>query len=101
MRVDGPLVSDDGEALATACVGGAGVMLASDWLVGRELADGRLAEVLPGWSLDEDGAVQAVLPPGRPAPAKTRAFVDWLAAAFAPAPPWSRGRGAPAGGPAG
>jgi DNA-binding transcriptional LysR family regulator len=65
-------------------------MLASDWLVGRELADGRLVEVLPGWSLEGDGAVQAVLPPGRLVPAKTRAFVDRVAAALAPAPPWSR-----------
>ena len=67
-------------------------MLASDWLIGRELADGRLVEVLPGWSFDGagTGAVQAVLPSGRLVPAKTRAFVDWIAAAFAPAPPWSR-----------
>lgn len=90
VRADGPLVSDDGQTLATACLGGAGIMLASDWLIGRELADGRLVEVLPGWSFDEEGAVQAVLPPGRLVPAKTRAFVDWVAAAFAPAPPWSR-----------
>ena len=65
-------------------------MLASDWLIGRELADGRLVEVLPGWSLDDDGTVQAVLPPGRLVPAKTRAFVDWVVASFVPTAPWSR-----------
>ena len=43
--------------------------------------------MLPGWSVDEGGAVHAVLPPGRPVPAKAQAFVDWVAAAFAPVPP--------------
>lgn len=86
---NGPLVSDDGEAPAAATVGGAGIMLAADWLIGRELADGRLVEVLPGWSEGDGGAVHAVLPPGRPVPAKMRAFVDWIAAAFAPVAPWS------------
>lgn len=90
VRADGPLVSDDGQTLAIACIGGAGIMLASDWLIGRELADGRLVEVLPGWSLDDDGAVQAVLPPGRLVPAKTRAFVSWITTAFTPTVPWSR-----------
>jgi len=88
VRTDGPLVANDGEALATAAIGGAGVMQAADWLVGRELADGRLVEVLPKWSVGGDGAVHAVLPAGRLVPAKTRALVEWVAAAFAPKPPW-------------
>ncbi|MBC7801423.1 MAG: LysR family transcriptional regulator [Gemmatimonadaceae bacterium] len=90
VRTSGPLMSDDGEALAAAAVGGAGIMLAADWLIGRELADGRLVEVLPGWSEGDSGGVHAVLPPGRLVPAKTRVFVDWVAAAFAPVAPWSR-----------
>ncbi len=88
VRTGGPLVADDGEALATAAVGGAGIMQAADWLVGREIADGRLVEVLPAWSVGGGGAVHAVLPPGRLVPAKTRAFVEWIAGAFAPQPPW-------------
>lgn len=92
VRVDCRVVSDDSEALTVACVGGAGVMVASDWLVGRELADGRLVRVLPDWSLDEGDTLNAVLPPGRLVPAKTRAFVDWVAAAFTPPPPWSQAR---------
>ncbi len=90
VHVKGPLVSDDGEALAIAVMDGAGIMLASEWLVGRQLADGRLVRVLPGWSVEGDDAdaVSAVLPPGRLVPAKTRAFVEWVATAFTPAP-WS------------
>ena len=88
VHVAGPLIADDGEALATAVRGGAGIMLGSDWLVGRDLAEGRLVEVLPGWSVSSDDAVSAVLPPGRLVPAKTRTFVEWTAAAFSPVPPW-------------
>jgi DNA-binding transcriptional LysR family regulator len=90
VHVNGSLVSDDGEALAAAAVGGAGIMLASEWLVKRQLVDGQLTQVLPDWSVEDDeaGSVSAVLPPGRLVPAKTRAFVDWLATAFVPAP-WS------------
>ncbi len=90
VRVKGPLVSDDGEALATAAVAAAGIMLASEWLVTRELVAGRLVRVLPDWSIEDDAAdsVNAILPPGRLVPAKTRAFVDWMAAGFTPAP-WS------------
>jgi len=92
VQVKGPLVSDDGEALAVAAMGGTGIMLASEWLVRRQLVDGVLVQVLSGWSVENDDAdaVTAVLPPGRLVPAKTRAFVDWIATALTPAP-WSAG----------
>jgi DNA-binding transcriptional LysR family regulator len=86
IQVRGPMVSDDGEALATAAAGGAGIMLASEWLVQRQLVDGSLVRVLSDWSVEGAEAVSAVLPPGRLVPGKTRAFVDWIAAAFTPAP---------------
>lgn len=89
-RIDAAIVSDDGEGLLAACIEGAGILPAPQWLVGRELAQGRLARVLPQWCMDYDGAIHVVLPPGRLVPAKTRAFVDWLAREFEPQPPWSR-----------
>jgi DNA-binding transcriptional LysR family regulator len=90
VRVSGPLLSDDGETLVMACTQGAGIMLASDWLVGQEVLDGRLVQVLPEWLLDLDAAVQIILPPGRFVPAKSRAFVDRMVAEFTPIPPWLR-----------
>jgi DNA-binding transcriptional LysR family regulator len=90
VRVSGPLLSDDGETLVMACTQGVGIMLASDWLVGQEVLDGRLVKVLPDWLLDMDGSVQIVLPPGRFVPAKTRAFVHHIVAEFTPVPPWLR-----------
>jgi len=89
-RIDAAIVSDDGEGLLAACLQGAGILPAPQWLIGRELAEGRLQRVLPQWKIDYDGAVHAVLPPGRLVPAKTRAFVDRLAREFEPQPPWLR-----------
>ena len=90
VRVAGPLLSDDGETLVMACTQGAGIMPAPEWLVGQEMLDGRLVRVLHDWSLDVDGAVQIVLPPGRFVPAKVRVFIDWMVARFTPRPPWLR-----------
>lgn len=89
-RVSGSIVSDEGEGLVAACVAGAGILPASDWEIGQELANGRLVRVLSGWRFDVESAVQVVLPPGRLIPAKTRVFVDWLVSDFALSPPWLR-----------
>ncbi|MBN7135653.1 transcriptional regulator [Lysobacter enzymogenes] len=89
-RIPAAIVSDDGEGLLAACIAGAGIMPAPEWLIGRELAQGQLLRVLPQWRVDYDGAVHAVLPPGRLVPAKTRAFVDRLVREFEPQPPWLR-----------
>jgi DNA-binding transcriptional LysR family regulator len=88
INVAGSFVADDGEALVTAALGGSGILLAADWLVGREVEAGRLVEVLPGWRASDVDAINAVLPPGRLAPAKTRSFVEWVEKGLSPVPPW-------------
>jgi DNA-binding transcriptional LysR family regulator len=88
--VSGPFISDEVEGLLAACLGGAGILPAAEWLTGQELAEGRLVRVLPGWRLDDEDAIQIVLPPGRLVPAKTRAFIDRLVQEFTPVPPWQR-----------
>ncbi|HEV7370321.1 LysR family transcriptional regulator [Arenibaculum sp.] len=90
LRVSGPITSDEGEGLLAACLGGAGILPAAEWMIGKELADGRLVRVLAQWSFDYEGAIQVVLPPGRLVPAKTRVFVDRLAREFTPTAPWLR-----------
>lgn len=87
VRIAGPLLSDDPEDLLYAALGGHGVMLASEWLVGRHLAQGRLVELLPDWSILGEGGVHLLRPSGRFAPAKVRVFSDWISAALSP-PPW-------------
>jgi DNA-binding transcriptional LysR family regulator len=93
VATSGPLVTDDAEVLVQAAVEGVGIMLSADWLVGRELQDGRLVPVLQDWSAEEEGAVYVVVPSVNLLAAKTRAFVDWIASRYAPIPPWSRWSG--------
>ncbi|MBB3656890.1 DNA-binding transcriptional LysR family regulator [Rhizobium sp. BK650] len=86
--VSGPLASDDAEALVQAGIDGLGIVYATDWLVGRELADGRLVRVLPDWSLPNEGGIYIVTPSTAGLPTKTRAFADWIARQLGRAP-WS------------
>ena len=90
VEVAGPLVSDDAEVLVEAAVQGVGLMMSTDWLVGRELADGRLVPILVDWTLADEGAVYVVTPSAKGQAAKTRAFADWIGKRFAPEPPWRR-----------
>jgi len=76
VRVSGPLVGDNSEALLSAAIDGLGIILAPDWLAGAAIKEGKLLEVLPGATGPEAGAVFAVMPPGRLVPAKTKVFVD-------------------------
>jgi hypothetical protein len=60
---------------------------ASEWLIGQDLASGRLVRVPPEWRYDRTSDVQIVMPNGRFVPAKTRAFVDRLVRELTPGPP--------------
>ncbi|WP_205417477.1 LysR family transcriptional regulator [Trinickia diaoshuihuensis] len=88
VRADGPLVSDDAQGLVHAAERGLGIMLCTDWLVGRELAEGTLVPVLTEWLPRDEGAIYTVVPSNRLLPAKTRAFIDWIAARYSPIAPW-------------
>jgi DNA-binding transcriptional LysR family regulator len=88
VRVSGQFRSDDGGSLVLAAFRGEGIMLASQWSTGKDLAAGRLVRVLPDWRLDHEGDAHIVLPPGRLVPAKTRLFVERVVAEFTPTPPW-------------
>jgi DNA-binding transcriptional LysR family regulator len=82
VRPSGPFVADNSEVVVQAAIAGQGITFAPDWLVGPALRSGKLVEVLLGWGGRGGGGVYAVLPPGRLVPAKTRMFVDAIAAAF-------------------
>ncbi len=73
--------SNSERVLRDACVGGAGVFLASTISLWRELAGGRLVHLLPEWRIAEVG-IYAMYPHRRHLPAKVRTFVDYLAAAL-------------------
>jgi DNA-binding transcriptional LysR family regulator len=76
VRPNCSLVADNSEVILMAAIEGAGIALLPDWLVSLSLREGKLAQVLSGWSGKGDGGVYAILPPGRLVPTKTRVFVD-------------------------
>lgn len=88
VTVSGPLASDDAELLVEAAVSGLGVLYTSDWYASRDLAAGRLVELLPDWALVDPGAVYVVTPASAGTPSKTRAFSNWIADKLTP-PPWT------------
>jgi len=77
-----------GEAALPFALMGLGIALKSVWDVGEHLRAGRLVNLLPEWSSEEDGVIQAVRPPGPYTPAKVRAFIDFLKGKYGPHPYW-------------
>ena len=73
------MASDDAEALLQAGIAGLGIVYGTDWLVGRELADGRLVRILADWTLPDEGGVYVVTPSKAGLASKTRAFATWIA----------------------
>lgn len=81
------LKANNGDLLRMAVIGGHGVAIMPTFIVGDDLAAGRLVHLLPEWE-DSTGGVFAVWPHARYVPAKVRALVDFLAERFVGMPPW-------------
>jgi DNA-binding transcriptional LysR family regulator len=90
VRVSGRYVCDNWEVLREWALAGLGIALKSTWDVRRHLQSGALLPLLPGYSFDSGVAIYAVYPHRRHLPAKTRAFIDFLADSFGPEPFWDR-----------
>jgi DNA-binding transcriptional LysR family regulator len=88
--IQGNLRANNGDALLAAAVAGQGLIYQPTFIVGDSLRDGSLVPVLTGYPTYEP-AIHAVLPSGRQAPAKVRAFVAFLAERFGTEPEWDRG----------
>ena len=81
VHVDGPMVSNNGEALRAAAEAGLGVALLPTFLVSNALNDGKLVRVLADYE-ETDLAIHAVYPHARHLSVKVRAFVDYLVETF-------------------
>ena len=90
VRVTGNYACDNWEVLREWALAGLGVALKSTWDVRRHLEDGTLVALCPGYTFDTDVAIEAVYPHRRHLPAKTRAFIDFLAESFGPEPYWDK-----------
>lgn len=87
VKVSPRLRVNNGDTCRAAALDGLGIILQPTFIVGRDLAEGRLVEILPQWHTDEVG-VYAVYPVRRHLSGKVRALVDYLSAAFL-AEPWN------------
>ena len=87
IRVSGPLCADNGELLRIAAVGGLGIALLPTFIVGDDLASGRLVTVLDDYCPPEI-EIHAVYPSRRYLSAKVRTFVDFLPQYFGKQPSW-------------
>ena len=83
LTVTGPLRANSGEALLLAALAGLGIVLLPGWMVGHDVAAGRLTALLPGWRLAPagyDAAMVAVHAAAPHVPGKISAFVAHLLA---------------------
>jgi DNA-binding transcriptional LysR family regulator len=90
VRVSGRYACDNWEVLREWALAGLGVALKSTWDVRLHLEDGSLVSLCPGYTFDTDVAIYAVYPHRRFLPAKTRAFIEFLADSFGPEPYWDK-----------
>ncbi len=87
--VNAVLCSNNGDVLRAAAVNGNGITLLPTFLVGPDIAAGRLSAVLPDHPPVGLG-IYALYAPNRYLAAKTRVFVDFLSARFGDRPEWDR-----------
>lgn len=83
-------------ALRDAAVAGMGLLMTARWVVGPQLADGSLVQLLPDWSMTftHFGSTASILLPSRAyVPLKTRALVEFLVPRFQGGPPSARPTG--------
>lgn len=91
--VSGNLRASGSELLREAAIGGAGLLLMPTWLVGHDIAAGRLIPLLDNWepmTTNGESAIWALYPPSRRGSPKIRCFLDFLQARFGSPPYWDR-----------
>ena len=78
MHVAGNVRVNNGDMLSELAARGAGIIYEPDFIVGPDIASGRLTRLLPDYGV-ERADIWAVYPSRRHLSAKVRAFVDFLA----------------------
>lgn len=91
VRVSGPLSTNNGDVVVPMVVAGLGLTVAPEFLVWRELASGRLEEVMQPWTVPAT-ALHLVTPPGRLRPKRVRLLMEFLTSRLLTAP-WARVEG--------
>lgn len=94
VQIAATLCSNNGEVLRAAALAGNGIANLPTFLVGPDIAAGRLVSVLSDHPPTELG-IFALYAPNRYLAAKTRLFIDFLAARFGAEPAWDAFRRSP------
>ena len=87
--VDGNFEANSADAVYHAALAGLGVARLSTYLVGRDIAEGRLVRILPDYTHNAS-SIFAIYPERRNLLPKIRSFLDFLSAHFGKTPPWER-----------
>lgn len=89
MHLGGTFEANSADALYHATLAGIGVARLSEYLVRKDICEGRLVLILPDYEGNESD-IFAVYSAKRNMPPKVRAFIDHLVEEFSPVPPWER-----------
>ena len=81
----GPLRVNNADAIAPSVLAGVGLAVQPEFIVWRDLEEGRLEQTMPGWSM-ADTALNLVMPPGGLRPRRVSAVLELLAARLSVAP---------------
>jgi len=87
VRGNARMRANNGEVLRTLAASGLGVCMLPSFIASPALQSGELEVILRDYPLEE-GALHAVMPPGRATTARVRALVDFLVKRFGPEPGW-------------
>jgi DNA-binding transcriptional LysR family regulator len=77
LKPDGPLDCSDGQVLHDWCLAGWGIAWRSTWEVDREIASGRLVEVLADYAAPPNG-IYVVFPQRKHLPLRVRLWIEFL-----------------------
>ena len=89
VRVSGPFVADNVEALRQIAVDGIGIAYLGLSLVASDLASGALKTILHRYAV-QDSMIVAVLPHNDFVPRRTATLIGFLREQLGPVPPWER-----------
>ena len=84
----GSFRSNDIGSLIEAARHGIGIAAFGEWSMAKDFSERTLVKVLPDWQFERDESIFVVRPSKEFAPARTEAFISWLARLFSRHPPW-------------
>jgi DNA-binding transcriptional LysR family regulator len=88
VAIKGSMRANSGDALMAAAVAGLGVIYTPDFVIAAAIRRGELEPVRLDVPTAELGGIHIIYALDHSPPAKARAMIDFLVAAFAPRPPW-------------